>query len=242
LSFPERWYAFSNELLGGQWSKGDVFALFGVIAAVLAIPGMPKLFHWDTDSPAQHSESGGTTGSDAALPTPKPAQKARDVASGQVSFGCDESLAVETPVISFGKNPRDIESIASWINTDNVKTQNQSVINVQDPTGHHLAGVKAAGTITGRDSQNILGVKGLPRWWSRRTYASRNLDRGRVDPVPSLGAHSCPARIRFPCHFDACRTVNDKGHYRAQRSGESLTYLYRTVTSGWATVQTQRRF
>jgi len=33
------------KLLGGKWSRGDLLALLGVIAAVLAIPGMPKLFH-----------------------------------------------------------------------------------------------------------------------------------------------------------------------------------------------------
>jgi hypothetical protein len=31
------------KLLGGQWSRGDILALVGVIAAVFAIPGMPKL-------------------------------------------------------------------------------------------------------------------------------------------------------------------------------------------------------
>ena len=43
------------KLLGGKWYKGDVFALLGVIAAVLAIPGMPKLFHWDSDSSSTHA-------------------------------------------------------------------------------------------------------------------------------------------------------------------------------------------
>jgi len=38
--------------LGGKWSKGDIIALLGVIAAVLAIPGMPKLFHWDSTDPS----------------------------------------------------------------------------------------------------------------------------------------------------------------------------------------------
>jgi hypothetical protein len=35
------------KLLGGAWSKGDAFAAIGVVATILAVPGMPKLFHWD---------------------------------------------------------------------------------------------------------------------------------------------------------------------------------------------------
>lgn len=40
------------KLLGGKWSKGDILALIGVMAAILAIPGMPKLMHWDDRNPA----------------------------------------------------------------------------------------------------------------------------------------------------------------------------------------------
>jgi hypothetical protein len=39
------WYAPCMKLLGGKWSRGDLLALLGVIAAVLAIPGMPKIFY-----------------------------------------------------------------------------------------------------------------------------------------------------------------------------------------------------
>jgi hypothetical protein len=86
------------KLLGGKWSRGDVFALLGVLAAVLAIPGMPKLFHWDSDSSSTHVQTPGTAAgpTDRAL---KPAHKVRDVSSGQVNFGCDQSLRVETPVV-----------------------------------------------------------------------------------------------------------------------------------------------
>lgn len=150
------------KLLGGKWSRGDLLALLGVVAAVLAIPGMPKLFHWDSESSTRPAENGGTAGSKPTLPALKPVQKTRDVSSGQVNFGCDQSLPVETPVISFGKNPRNIESKAAWANTDNVKTQNQSVVNVEGSSDHQVAGVKATGTITGRDSQNIVGVKNCP--------------------------------------------------------------------------------
>jgi hypothetical protein len=86
-----------------------------------------------------------------------------DVTSGQVNFGCDVTLPVETPVVSFGKNPKDIDARPSWVNTDNVKTQNQSIVNVEDPADHHIAGVKAVGSISGRDSQTIaFGVKSCP--------------------------------------------------------------------------------
>ena len=138
-------------------------ALLGVIAAVLAIPGMPKLFHLDSDSSPKHLETpGATTEPKPVTPAPKPVQKVRDVSSGQVNFGCDQTLQVQTPVVSFGKNPRDIRPLPVWANTDNVKTQNQSVVNIEDPTDHHIAAMRGAGTITGRDSEYILGVKNCP--------------------------------------------------------------------------------
>jgi hypothetical protein len=151
------------KLLGGEWSRGDLLAVIGVVAAILAIPGMPKLLHWDSDSSSTHIETPETTTvPKSTIAAPRPVQKARDVSSGQVNFGCDQSLQVQTPLVSFGKNPRDVVSRAVWANTDNVKTQNQSVVNVEDPTDHHLAGVKGVGTITGRDSEYILGVKNCP--------------------------------------------------------------------------------
>jgi hypothetical protein len=158
-----RWYASPMKLLGGKWSRGDLLALLGVIAAVLAIPGMPKFFHWDSDSSATHIETPGTTKEPRlAIPEPKPVQKSRDASSGQVNFGCDQTLPVQTPVISFGKNPRDIKPLPAWANTDNVKAQNQSVVNVEDPGDHRVTGIRAIGTITGQDSQNVLGVKNCP--------------------------------------------------------------------------------
>lgn len=79
-----------------------------------------------------------------------------------MNFGCDETLPVQTPVISFGKNPREIKPEPAWANTDNVKGQNQSVVNVEDPADHRATGIRATGTITGRDSQNTLAVKNCP--------------------------------------------------------------------------------
>src|ERR1700732_418823 len=124
------------KLLGGKWSRSDVFALLGVLAAVLAIPGMTKLFHWDSNSSSTHVQTPGTAaGPQATDRALKPAHKVRDVSSGQVNFGCDQSLQVETPVVSFGKNLRDIDSRAIWANIDNVKAQNQSVVNVEGCNG-----------------------------------------------------------------------------------------------------------
>lgn len=150
------------KLLGGKWSRGDILALLGVLAAALAIPGMPKLFHWDSESGSTHLETTGPTQA-GSVPAPRKAvQRVRDVSSGQVNFGCDQSVPVETPMVSFGRNPRDVDARPVWANTDNLKSQNQSVANVTDPGDHHLTGVKAVGTIAGRDSQNILGVKNCP--------------------------------------------------------------------------------
>jgi hypothetical protein len=40
------------KLLGGNWSKGDLLALIGVLAAILAIPRITKLFHLDSEVPS----------------------------------------------------------------------------------------------------------------------------------------------------------------------------------------------
>jgi hypothetical protein len=156
------------KLRGGEWSRGDLLALLGilvaiagVLAAVLAIPGMPRIFHGDSDSTAKQPGVASAASKTKPL-TAAPVKKTRDVTSGQVNFACDQSLSVETPVIFFGKNPRDIDSQAAWANTDNVKTQNQSVVKVEASLDHPSGGVKGAGTIAGRDSQNILGVKNCP--------------------------------------------------------------------------------
>ena len=64
------------KVLGGKWSKGDIIALLGVIAAILAIPGMPKLFHWDSfDSPPQRQTSTPRTDSTPATSPLKPDQR-----------------------------------------------------------------------------------------------------------------------------------------------------------------------
>lgn len=152
------------KLLGGDWSKGDIIAVLGlliavvgVVAAILAIPGMPKIAHWDSEPKARQEP----TPAVPAAPLTKHVAKSADVTSGQVNFGCDQTLPVETPIVSFGKNPQDVAAKPAWANTDNVKTQNQSVSNVED-ADHHVVGVKGVGSITGLDSQSILGVKNCP--------------------------------------------------------------------------------
>jgi hypothetical protein len=166
------------KLLGGdQWTRGDAFAFLGIliavpgcIAAILAIPGMPKVFHWDSeDKPKPQAVSqlskAGTDASKGQLstrPIPKPVNRIKDVTSGQVNFGCDQTLPVETPTVSFGLNPRNVDAQPAWVAMDNVKGHNQTTTNVFDPVDHHLTGIKGTGTITGLDSQSILGVKNCP--------------------------------------------------------------------------------
>jgi hypothetical protein len=94
------------KLLGGSWSRGDFFALLGVITAILAIPGMPKLLHWNSDLSSKHADTpGATTVPKTVAPAPKAVQKTRKVSSGQVNVGCDHTQKVQTPMVSFGKNP-----------------------------------------------------------------------------------------------------------------------------------------
>jgi hypothetical protein len=157
------------KLMGGDWSKGDflaalglIVAVIGVVAGILAIPGMPKIAHWDSEPSVKQSDNSSPAKVTPAEPTPKSVQKTGDVTSGQVNFGCEQTLPVETPVVSFGKNPRDINAKPAWANTANVKAQNQSVSNVEDPVDHHLVGVQAVGTITGLDLQNLVVAKNCP--------------------------------------------------------------------------------
>jgi len=63
------------KLRGGEWSKGDILALLGlmvtavgVVAGILAIPGMPKFFHLDSADSSKRAETSTKTGS-APLPT-----------------------------------------------------------------------------------------------------------------------------------------------------------------------------
>src|SRR5262249_50064086 len=60
------------KLRGGDWSKGDVIALCALLAAILAIPGMPKILPWDS----------GTEKTNGPVGTPPPASVASTPTSG----------------------------------------------------------------------------------------------------------------------------------------------------------------
>jgi hypothetical protein len=154
---------------GGEWSRGDAIAFIGVfvavvgcIAAVLAIPGMPKLLHLDSEGGQPSKVVVPPQVQAPARQILKPVTRTNDVTSGQVNFGCDQTLSVETPVVSFGLNPRNVEAQPGWSGVDNAKSHNQNSMNIEDPTDHKVTGIKAVGTITGLDPQSILGVKNCP--------------------------------------------------------------------------------
>ena len=70
------------KLRGGKWSKGDLIALLACVAAVLAIPGMPKVFHWDRESsPATSRESE----NQRTLPTGSPSSAKQVAGAGSTS-------------------------------------------------------------------------------------------------------------------------------------------------------------
>jgi len=121
--------------------RGDVLTLIGVAAAILAIPGMSKLLHGDSEKTEAQTEA--TAARKPEPPAAVRVSKVRDVSSGQVNFGCDQALPVETTTIAFGRNFKDIETRAAWLTTDNVKTQNQTVVNIEDAAYHHVTGAKA---------------------------------------------------------------------------------------------------
>jgi hypothetical protein len=158
---PKEKKGLSKLQIGGL---SGLLALISSIAAVLAIPGMPKLLHLD-DSQGRTETSQPPIKQPPrpaeASPVSKRVERIRDLTSGQVNFGCDQTLPVETPQVDFGKDPRNIEAEPLWANIDNAKTRNQSVIRIED-SNHRVTGVKASGTITGLDSQGLLGVKNCP--------------------------------------------------------------------------------
>ncbi len=143
-------------MLGGDWSRGDLLALIGVLVAILGV----WIAHRDTTTseqqqPGRVHESGGDARGEA-IGTPHPATtvvpRTADVSSGQVNVGCEVTQAVRTPEVFFGPNPGDIRPRPEWVQTDNVKGHNQEVIYDKDPT-NHVKGVFAQGSITGLDKQ-----------------------------------------------------------------------------------------
>jgi hypothetical protein len=140
--------------LGGDWSRGDLLALIGVLVAILGI----WISHRDTTTSEQqqpariHESTAGARGEVTPQPATTVIPRSADVSSGQVNFGCEETQPVRTPEVFFGANPRDIQPRPEWVQTDNVKGHNQEVIYDKDPA-NHVKGVFAQGSITGLDKQ-----------------------------------------------------------------------------------------
>jgi hypothetical protein len=140
------------KMLGGDWSKADLLALIGVLVAVIGI----WIAHRDTAKPEVGNTMAGSSpssGQPAAVTAPKKrVPRSADVSSGQLNFGCEETKQAKTPEVSFGANPADINPRAEWVQTDNVKGQNQQVTYDKD-SQNQVRGVLAEGSITGLDKQ-----------------------------------------------------------------------------------------
>jgi hypothetical protein len=89
------------------------------------------------------------------------AQKA-DATGGYVAVGCEETKPGEAVVHFNGKAPQITASSAAWVNTDNLKGQDQVVTEIRD-ANNVLVGVKATGHINGRDRDTFpFNVKNCP--------------------------------------------------------------------------------
>lgn len=138
------------KMLGGDWSKADVLALITVLVAIVGIwvahrdTAETDVGHWIASS----APSGGQPATVAA--TAKRVPRAADVSSGQLNFGCGETGQAKTPEVFFGAEPADIQPRAEWVQTDNVKGQNQQVVYDRD-SQNQVKGVLAEGSITGLD-------------------------------------------------------------------------------------------
>jgi hypothetical protein len=126
----------------GPWLRGDLIAFASFIATCLAVPGMPRFLPWGADVPADSSQ-----GSSSAHTS-----KSRDATSGQVNFGCGETLTVETPPIMFAVRAENLRPQLTWANTSNAKTANQKVAEIKNGNDQ-LIGLKGLGSITGLDTQ-----------------------------------------------------------------------------------------
>jgi hypothetical protein len=89
-------------------------------------------------------------------PEVKPVARSADVTSGQVNFGCEETLNIETPVVPFGANPQNVSPQALWKNMDHVKSYKANPVEVHDPKDNRLTGIKAVGPITGVDKETMF--------------------------------------------------------------------------------------
>ena len=99
------------KMLGGDWSRGDLLALIGVLVAILGI----WIAHRDTTTSEQeqpsrvHESRGGSRGEATPHPATTVVPRSADVSSGQVNFGCEETPPVGIPEVFFGANPGNIQ-------------------------------------------------------------------------------------------------------------------------------------
>lgn len=139
------------KMLGGDWSRGDVLALIGVLVAVIGIWVAHRDIPKSDGAPQAANSSSGVRGPGVAAAT-KRVPRSADVASGQLNFGCEETRQGKTPEVFFGAGPADIQPRAEWTQTDNVKGQNQQLVYDRD-SQNRVKGLWAEGSITGLDKQ-----------------------------------------------------------------------------------------
>lgn len=147
--------------IAGKWAVqgGAGFALFLIVlfwwSGALA-PVKPT--KTDTGPPGKPD----TTQNIPARTSPgvQTVTRTKDVSSGQVNFGCEQTLdPVETPVVEFGPNPSNVDAKAEWASMDNVKSYIATTKDVFDPANQHIRGVKGSGTIRGLDYQDFKIAK-----------------------------------------------------------------------------------
>ena len=126
------------KLLGGSWSKGDLFA---AVAAMLAIPGMPKFFHWDRTSetttspvPSSHREPAvqkPTLDSAPEKPDPTPPRLRSDPSKKEPVQKGEESkaAAVEHRPAPFQQLPNQNEAFANPAPTSGMPSGDHNFVN-----------------------------------------------------------------------------------------------------------------
>jgi hypothetical protein len=147
--------------IAGKWAVqgGAGFALFLVV-----------LFWWSgalapvksekTDSAVVKPDASSNAAAHTS-PTVQSVSRTKDVSTGQVNFGCQQTLNVETPEIEFGPNPRNIDAKTEWVSMDNhVKSYAASTKDVLDPASQRRLGIEGVGTITGLDRDIVKNCPG----------------------------------------------------------------------------------
>jgi hypothetical protein len=145
------------KLLGGVWSKADVFALTGVIVAIVAI----FIAHRDA-APTDEKKQDMTRPLDVAgaesktqLLVPEneviqPGTHVANVSSGEIKFNCLGLAHATTPKVFLGPTARDVIPTTGWVSTINDKEKSQQVFYDHTIDGK-IEAVYAEGEITGLD-------------------------------------------------------------------------------------------